>query len=89
MELSKFKFTLKDYKNFDSENREVYLFENKSSDELLDEFYCQILEKIDSKKHLPVLRLADGEFQFLLGKNEFNLRKPLHKIIFHLINCYR
>ena len=75
MELIKFKFTLKDYKNFDKENREIYLFESSSCDGLLDEFYYRILEKIDSKEHLPILRLADGEFQFLLGKNEFNLRK--------------
>jgi hypothetical protein len=85
MELTKFKFTLKDYKNFDKENREVYLYESSSCDSLLDEFYCRIIEKIDVKEHLPILRLADGEFQFLLGKNEFNLRKPPHKIIFHLI----
>lgn len=85
MELIKFKFTLKDYKNFDKENREIYLFESSSCDGLLDEFYYRILEKIDSKEHLPILRLADGEFQFLLGKNEFNLRKPLHKNIIHLI----
>jgi len=85
MKLVKYKFALKDYKNFDTENREVYLFEDKSCDELLNIFYNRISQVILKKEHFPIIRIADGEFQFLLGKNEFNLRKPFYKLIIHLI----
>lgn len=85
MKLIKTKFTLKDYKKFDCENREVYLFEDQDCDELLDSFYTRVIGFIKRKEHFPIIRIADGEFQFLLGKNEFNLRKPIHKLIVHII----
>jgi hypothetical protein len=85
MKLTKYNFTLKDYKKFDSENRKVYLCKDKNCDNLLDAFYKRINNSILKKEHFPIIRVADGEFQFLLGKNEFNLRKPFHKLIIHLI----
>ncbi len=85
MKLNKYKFNLKDYKNFDSEDRKVYLFEDKNCDDLLDAFYKKIDNLIGRKEHFPIIRIADGEFQFLLGKNEFNLRKPFYKLVIHLI----
>jgi hypothetical protein len=85
MVLNKYEFKLKDYKNFDSEDRKVYLFEDNNCDDLLDAFYKKIDNLIGSKENFPIIRIADGEFQFLLGKNEFNLRKPFHKLVFHLI----
>ena len=84
MELTKYKFNLKDYKNFDSEDRKVYLFEDKNCDDLLDAFYKKIDNLIGRKEHFPIIRIADGEFQFLLGKNEFNLRKPLYLLVKNL-----
>ena len=84
MELTKYEFKLKDYKKFDSEGRKVYLFENKNCDDLLDAFYKKIDNLIGRKEHFPIIRIADGEFQFLLGKNEFNLRKPLHLLVKNL-----
>ena len=85
MELTKCEFKLKDYKEFDSEGRKVYLFEDNNCDNLLDAFYNKIDNLIGRKEHFPIIRIADGEFQFLLGKNEFNLRKPFHKLVVHLI----
>ena len=87
MKLTKYNFTLRDYKKFDSENRKVYLCKDKNCDNLLDTFYKRINNSILKKEHFPIIRIADGEFQFLLGKNEFNLRKPFHKLIIHLIKC--
>ena len=84
MKLTKYEFKLKDYKNFNSENRKVYLFEDRNCDDLLDTFYKRINDLILKKEHFPIIRIADGEFQFLLGKNEFNLRKPFHKLVIHL-----
>ena len=84
MKLNKYKFNLKDYKNFDSEDRKVYLFEDKNCDDLLDAFYKKIDNLIGRKEHFPIIRIADGEFQFLLGKNEFNLRKPLYLLVKNL-----
>jgi hypothetical protein len=86
--LKKFKFQLKDYKIFDSEFRKVHLFDNKSCDELLEEFSTTLKKAIAHKKHLPIIRVADGEFQFLLGKNEFNTRKPFLKLIIHMVRQY-
>jgi len=85
MELTKYKFKLKDYKDFNSEDREVYLFKDDNCDDLLDAFYKRIDNLIGRKEHFPIIRIADGEFQFLLGKNVFNLRKPFHKLVVHLI----
>lgn len=76
MNLIQSKFSLKDYANYDEENRMVYLYEKKDCDYLLNEFYKKVVESIDNKVYLPIIRIADGEFQFLLGKDEFNLRKP-------------
>ena len=84
MELTKYEFKLKDYKKFDSEGRKVYLFEDNNCDDLLDAFYKKIDNLIGRKEHFPIIRIADGEFQFLLGKNEFNLRKPLHLLVKNL-----
>lgn len=78
------KFNLRDYNNFDSEKRSVLLFEEKNCDDLLDAFYKKIESLIDRKEHFPIIRIADGEFQFLLGKNEFNRRKPLHLLVKNL-----
>ena len=85
MSLIKKKFTLRDYNNFDDENREVLLFKDQSCDELLDDFYNLIDESKRRKKYLPILRIADGEFQFLLGKNEINYRKPLLLLLKNLL----
>ena len=70
-------FKLKDYEKFDAENRRVLLFEGQDPEALLDGFYGTLREAIGNKRHLPVIRIADGEFQFLLGKNEINRRKPM------------
>jgi hypothetical protein len=88
MKLHRYKFNLKDYKNFDSEKRSVLLFEDKNCDDLLDIFYTRVSSSISEKNHCPIIRLADGEFQFLLGTNEFNIRKPFHKLVYHLIKQY-
>lgn len=70
-------FKLRDYNHFDGENRQVLLYDDADCDRLLEDFYSNVVEAIREKKHFPVIRLADGEFQFLLGKNELNLRKPV------------
>ena len=85
MKLVKHKFILEDYKRYDTENREVYLLENKSCDELLNKFYTRVLDSLKSNEHFPVIRIADGEFQFLLGKNEINFRKPKLLLIKNLL----
>ncbi len=79
------KFVLKDYRDYDHENRKVYLLEDKDCDDLLDEFYLKLLDQICKKEHFPIIRLADGEFQFLLGKNEFNLRKPIFLLLKNIL----
>ena len=84
MKLVKCDFSLRDYNRFDSEKREVYLFEEENCDILLNNFYIRLLKVIEKKQHFPVLRLADGEYQFLLGKNEFNLRKPIKLLLRNL-----
>ena len=73
-------FKLRDYRHFDADNRQVLLHEDADCDRLLEEFYSSVVAAIREKKNFPVIRLADGEFQFLLGKNELNLRKPLFLI---------
>ena len=54
-------------------------------DDFLNVTYNRVTEAINDKQHFPILRIADGEFQFLLGQNEFNLRKPLHKLFIHTV----
>lgn len=78
-------FILKDYKNYDVESRKVLLFEESDCDTLLEKFYSDVLEAVDKKKHFPIIRIADGEFQFLLGKNELNLRKPIVTLVRNLL----
>jgi hypothetical protein len=86
--LKKYNFELDDYSKFNNENRKVYLFDNTNCDELLEKFYTKILSSIETKKHLPIIRIADGEYQFLLGKNEFNLRKPIYKLGIHILRQF-
>ena len=81
---NKYRFSLKDYKNFDVENRKVFLLQNEDCNSLLNDFYLTILKIIKKNTHFPIIRLADGEFQFLLGTNELNFRKPIIKLIYHL-----
>ena len=88
MKLVRQNFCLRDYKDFDREKREILLIEEADCDHLLDEFYTKVYSAIEKRINFPVLRLADGEFQFLLGKNEVNFRKPIHKLIFHIIKQY-
>ena len=78
-------FTLKDYKNYDAESRKVLLFEDSDCDTLLEKFYSDVIKAIDKKKHFPIIRIADGELQFLLGKNEFNVRKPILVLLRNLL----
>jgi len=85
MELVKCDFSLRDYNRFDSEKREVYLFEDQNCDTLLNDFYTRLLKVIEKRQHFPVVRLADGEYQFLLEKNEFNLRKPIKVLLRNLV----
>ena len=75
MNLIQSKFTLKDYSKYDNENRLVYLYEKEDCDYLLNNFYRKVIESIDHKVYLPIIRIADGEYQFLLGKDEINLKK--------------
>ena len=77
MKLIKSNFTLNDYPRYDHERRKAYLLSNKSCDVLLESFYSTLLKALDDKEHFPIIRIADGEFQFLLGKNEFNMRRGL------------
>ncbi len=88
MKLVRQNFCLKDYKDFDREKREILLIDDADCEELLDEFYTRVSSAIERRINFPVLRLADGEFQFLLGKNEVNFRKPIHKLVFHIIKQY-
>ena len=85
MSLVKRNFILLDYSQFDAQNREVFLSEDVDCDTSLDKFHALVMDAIDAKKHFPVIRIADGEFQFLLGKDEFNLRKPILFLIRNLI----
>lgn len=85
---NKYPFSLNDYNNFDSENRQIFLLEDKDCNILLDNFYRRILKIIKSNEYFPIIRLADGEFQFLLGTNELNFRKPIIKLAYHLLKQY-
>ena len=85
MRLVKSKFILNDYARYDSEKRKAYLLSDKNCDVLLESFYSILLKALDKKEHLPIIRIADGEFQFLLGKNEFNARKPKFTLIKNLL----
>lgn len=79
------KFSLKDYKDYDHQDRKVYLLEEQDCDNLLNKFYSKLLDQISKREHFPIIRLADGEFQFLLGKNEFNTRKPVFLLIRNIL----
>ena len=85
---NKYRFSLKDYRNFDVEDRKVFLLQNEDCNSLLNDFYSKVLKVIDKKIHFPIIRLADGEFQFLLGTNELNFRKPFVKLIYHMLKQY-
>lgn len=78
-------FSLKDYSGFDSEGRSVYLCDDTECEVLLETFFSQLIERLGRGSHFPVLRIADGEFQFLLGKSDFNRRKPIFLLIKNLI----
>jgi hypothetical protein len=86
--VNKYSFTLKDYKDFDKENRTVFLLKDQSCDDLLEHFVKRILNILKENTHFPIIRLADGEYQFLLGTNELNLRKPKIKLAFHMLKQF-
>tara|TARA_B100000780_G_scaffold252464_1_gene199573 strand:+ start:1116 stop:2009 length:894 start_codon:yes stop_codon:yes gene_type:complete len=81
-------FSLSDYSKFDKENRKVFLIENQNCEVILELFFNRVLNIIKEKKHFPIIRLADGEYQFLLGTNELNLRKPKIKLVYHMFKQY-
>jgi hypothetical protein len=80
-------FSLTDYPKFDKENRKVFLIENTENNELLKLFIVRLNDYFNShsKINFPIIRIADGEFQFLLGKNEFNLRKPFIELFKNML----
>ena len=86
--INKYPFKLNDYKKFDKENRKLFLIENQNCDDMLEFFFKRILNIIKEKTHFPIIRLADGEFQFLLGTNELNFRKPKIKLVYHMFKQY-
>ena len=86
--INKYPFKLNDYKKFDKENRKVFLIEDQNCDDMLELFFKRILNVIKEKKHFPIIRLADGEYQFLLGSNELNFRKPKIKLVYHIFKQY-
>lgn len=86
--INKRPFKLNDYKKFDKQNRKVFLIEDQNCDDMLELFFKRILNVIKEKKHFPIIRLADGEFQYLLGTNELNFRKPKIKLVYHIFNQY-
>ena len=83
-------FSLIDYPKFDEENRKVFLIENTENNKLLKLFIKRLNNyfKNDSKINFPIIRIADGEFQFLLGKNEFNLRKPFTELFKNMLRQF-
>ena len=86
--INKYPFKLNDYKKFDNENRKVFLIEDQNCDDMLELFFKRILNIIKEKKHFPIIRLADGEYQFLLGTNELNFRKSKIKLVYHIFKQY-
>ena len=75
---NKSKFILKDYKY----SHEILWHVNMQEwEEYLNRVFQKIMNAIHNKKELPVLRLGDGEYQFLFGKNEFNIRKSFTHLI--------
>ena len=86
--INKRPFKLNDYQKFDKQNRKVFLIEDQNCDDMLELFFKRILNVIKEKKHFPIIRLADGEFQYLLGTNELNFRKPKIKLVYHIFNQY-
>ena len=85
MNLIKKKFTLEDYELFDAEDRYVYLVKDQDCNVLLNDFYNLLIKYKKNKEHLSVIRIADGEFQFLLGKDEINFRKPFFLLLKNLL----
>ena len=86
--INKRPFKLNDYQKFDKQNRKVFLIEDQNCDYMLELFFKRILNVIKEKKHFPIIRLADGEYQFLLGTNELNFRKPKIKLVYHIFKQY-
>jgi len=86
--INKRPFKLNDYQKFDKQNRKVFLIEDQNCDDMLELFFKRILNVIKEKKHFPIIRLADGEYQFLLGSNELNFRKPKIKLVYHIFKQY-
>ena len=52
------------------DKRKIWWFENdtRSFDEILADLAARIIESSDLNKNLVILRIADGEYQFLLGR---------------------
>lgn len=86
--INKRPFKLNDYQKFDKQNRKVFLVEDQNCDDMLELFFNRIIKVIEEKKHFPIIRLADGEYQFLLGTNELNFRKPKIKLVYHIFKEY-
>ena len=86
--INKRPFKLNDYQKFDKQNRKVFLIEDQNCDDMLELFFKRILNVIKEKKHFPIIRLADGEYQFLLGTNELNFRKSKIKLVYHIFKQY-
>lgn len=81
--------SLSDYRRYDRQDRSVYVFSDENLDKVLEKLYNRLIDAMDKKKNLPILRIADGEYQFLLGKNEFNLRKPIFELIKNMLRQFQ
>lgn len=81
-------FDLCDYPKYQSEKREALLFPDQECEAVLEALFQSVMNAMSERTELPILRVADGEFQFLLGKNEWNLRKPKIELFRNIIGSW-
>ena len=79
---------LHDYPKYQLEKREALLFPDQECEAVLEALFQKVLNAMSGRTELPILRVADGEFQFLLGKNEWNLRKPKIELFRNIIGTW-
>jgi hypothetical protein len=56
--------------------------ENVDTSHLYESFIRRIISSIEARKYLPIIRLSDGEYQFLFGDQPFSCRYSLAKRFF-------
>ena len=78
-------FSIPEFHHFKKPEDQTLAIENIDCELWFDQFATLVIHAIDNQSYLPICRLSDGEFSFLVGKQKRFYRSSIKIYLFGLI----